>query len=130
VTVSWRSLKLSPVLLPWRSIRNVLSSTADSTLARISSSLSVSFTSAVRLASPIASKACSSADQRPCNTSRRLDAGNRETALQAVDQVKREMAEVVDTERSELTARIGDRGGKIYEVVGGKSMNANATQDD
>lgn len=127
MTVSWRSLKLSPVLLPWRSIRNVLSSTADSTLARISS---LSVTSAVRLASPIASKACGSADQRPCNTSRRLDAGNRETALQAVDQVKREMAEVVDTERSELTARIGDRGGKIYEVVGGKSMNANATQDD
>ena len=57
-------------------------------------------------------------DRRPRKVSRRMDSSaENESVLSAMDELKREMTEVVDMALSELKARFFGNGGQLYELA-------------
>ena len=95
-----------------------VSQAAVQCLRELRANLDEVFTSAVQLANENGTE-----NQFPIRrrrkVSRRLDAaGSTETVTSVKDEVKHEMAEVVDTALSELDDRFGSNAGQLYEIVG------------
>ena len=57
------------------------------------------------------------ADRRKRKASCHLDSGAREVILSPIDELKREMVEIVDIRASEMKPRFTDKAGKLYELV-------------
>ena len=55
--------------------------------------------------------------QRSRKVSRRIDSGTNEATLSASDELKREMAEIIDTVLSELKSRFYDTAGRLYDLA-------------
>ena len=68
-------------------------------------------------------------DKRSRKVSRRLDSGDNEVVLSEMDELKREMREVIDIALTELKTRFSDNAGRIYELVGAL-MSAETSKDD
>jgi len=57
-------------------------------------------------------------EKRRRKVSRRLDSGDNEAVLSAIDELKREMREITDLALCELKTRFVDNAGRLYELVG------------